>query len=67
MLSNKASAISVVPSGVVQGSVLGPTFFTVFIDLLLCKLSLLIPKQLSAFADDLKFITGVDDESSNLA
>ena len=56
-----------VPSGVVQGSVLGPTFFTVFINSLLCKLSHLIPKQLSAFADDLKFITGVDDDSSNLA
>ena len=52
---------------VVQGSVLGPTFFTIFIDSLLCKLSHFIPKQLLAFADDLKFITMVDDDSSILS
>ena len=67
MLSNEVSTISVVPSGIVQGSVFGPTFFTVFIDSLLCKLSHLIPKQLSAFDDDLKFVTRVDDDSNNLA
>ena len=67
VLSNEVFSISVLPSCVVQGSVLGPTFFTVFIDSLLCKLSHLIPKQLSTFANDLKFITGVDDDSNNLA
>ena len=56
-----------IPSGVVQGSVLGPTFVTVFIDSLLCKLYHLIPKLFSAIADNFKFITGVDDNSSNLA
>ena len=65
MLNNEVSTLPVVSSGVVQWSVLGLTFFTVFIDSLLCKLSHLIPKQLSAFTDDFKFITRVDDDSSN--
>ena len=67
VLSKEVSSISVVLSGVVQGAVLGPTFFTVFIDSPLCKLSHLIPKQLLTFADDLNLSTGVDDDSSNLA
>ena len=67
MLSNEVSVTLLVPSGAVQGSILGPTFFTVSIDSLLRKLSHLIPKQLSTFADDLKFITGIDDDSSNMA
>ena len=67
VLSNDVFSIPVVPSGVVQGTVLGPIFFIMFIDALFCELSHLIPKQLLAFANDLKFVTRVDDDSINSA
>ena len=58
----KISTLSVVPSGIVQGYLLGPTLEV--IDSMLGKLSYPIPKKLSAFAADLKFITKIDEYSS---
>ena len=49
------SASREVTSGVIQGSILGPALYRVFLDPLLKKISL--PKQ--AFADDVKFVADI--------
>ena len=58
-VGNDLSNSNRVTSGVVQGSTLGPTLFTVLTDSLLCKL--VFPA--GAFADDFKFVADVTDHS----
>ena len=55
-----------VTSRIIQGSVLGPQFFSIFIDSLLCKISELIPETY-AYADDVKFVNGVTDEDYRIS
>ena len=55
-----------VTSGVIQGSVLGLQFFSIFIDSLLCKISELIPETY-AYADGIKFVNGVTDEDYRMS
>jgi Reverse transcriptase (RNA-dependent DNA polymerase)/Endonuclease-reverse transcriptase len=54
-IGNSYSRVSAVPSGVVQGSVLGPALFTVLLDSLLRRLRL----PAVAFADDVKYVADV--------
>ncbi len=54
-IGSSYSRVGAVPSGVVQGSVLGPALFTILLDSLLRRLRL----PTVAFADDVKFIADV--------
>jgi hypothetical protein len=61
-VNNKLSASTQVTSGVIQGSCLGPTLFTVFIDPLLQSFD--IPA--SVYADDVKLIANEAGLSINI-
>jgi hypothetical protein len=66
-IGNMLSRPAEVTSGVVQGSVLGLTLFCVYIDLLLKQLDELNLPLSSAYADDIKFVTGVNDCEYHIA
>jgi ribonucleases P/MRP protein subunit RPP40 len=58
IVDGTASSPAEVRSGVVQGSVMGPTCFCIYIDSLLEGIRRLIGPNGYAFADDFKFVSG---------
>ena len=66
MFGGERSRSTEVTSGVIHGSVLGPQFFSIFFDSLLCRISELIPETY-AYADDIKFVNGVTDEDYRIS
>lgn len=67
VLNDAVSRASPVTSGTIQGSVIGVTLFTLYIDSLLHLLTNRIPNLSFAFADDVKFVTKVDNKSYETA
>ena len=60
-VGNVLSSTSYVMSGLIQGSVLGPTFYVMPSNSLLSAINL----SLEAFADDLKFLADVTNHTKN--
>jgi hypothetical protein len=67
ILDGEISETASVTSGVVQGSVLGPTLFNIYIDSLLRDLSEISSEGFFAYADDIKFVAGVESCSHIIA
>ena len=66
IFNGTVSSISAVTSGVVQGSVLEPTFFAIFIDSLQQQLYQLMPRSSFAFANDIKFVAEAREQGFGL-
>jgi ribonuclease P/MRP protein subunit RPP40 len=67
IMNGVASRTVEVTSGIVQGSVISPTCFCVFIDPLLHRIQELIGPRCFAYADDFKFVSGTSPADYTMA